>query len=158
MGIWRDRASRDDHNPSGRSRRHRRDDWEDPDNGAARAAERMLAGQAAAMMLQTGGQAPPAWAYLNALAHGTVEDLHDLAGADAARPDSKGWSATTSYLAADMIAYDRDAGHIRQTQREVLVPMELEFLDDRFDPPSTPADFAGLVLRVLERHRTRRSD
>lgn len=149
MGIWRDRDRSDKRAP----RTSPGDDWEEPDNGVAQAAARMLAGKAASMVSERGRQAPPAWAYLNALAHGSVQDLYRLAAADGRR-DPGGWEATASYLASDMLAYDDDPKHIRDTQREVLIPLELDFLDDRFDQPSTPVEFAGTVMRALERHRT----
>jgi hypothetical protein len=157
MGIWRHRARRGDGTRNGWPRNgHRSDEWIEPYNAVARAAERMLSGEAPVLFLQRGRVAPPAWAYLNSLAHAGVEDLRVLAGAQGGR-DPSGWAATVSYLAADMLAYERDADHIYQTQRDVLIPLELEYLDDRFVQPATPADFAGMVLRALEHHRTWRS-
>jgi hypothetical protein len=154
MGIWRNRARRDVGKMNRWSRDgFSRDEWEEPDNGVARAAEQMLAGEAPTMFLQRGRVAPPAWAYLNSLAHASIENLRVLAGAEAL-PDPRGWAATASYLAADMLASERDAEHVYHIQREVLIPLELDMLDDRFAPPATPADFAGLVLRALEQHRT----
>ena len=97
---------------------------------------------------------PPPWAWLNLLAHGSCDELVDarrrLGAVDEADWWVRRWRGAQRYLAGEILdACHGDPGALRDLQRRILVPLELELTgsDRRVDPGA----LATIVVRALER-------
>lgn len=106
--------------------------------------------------------AVPSWAWVNALAHRTQEDLAAIATVGAqpegewrGLPDE--WRDAIVFLAGDVISYARAAGlSTAELQRSRLVPLELDLMRKSDDAVRTPGQLATLVIAVLREHRSAR--
>lgn len=80
------------------------------------------------------GRPVPAWAVLNRLAHGALEDVIELAHSGdevmAARDGREaGWQRGQRALAAHLVASTATPGDVVDVQWEVLVPLELWLIE-----------------------------
>ena len=112
-----------------------------------------LDGRYAEMMEEAGATAPP-WSWMNLLAHGTMDEIR--LAADAIQ-DAEGWRMAQAYVAGEMVeAIDGGRTTLRQLQRGVLVPLELDVLACRGSAQWTPGQLAAGLLRLLparDRHQ-----
>jgi hypothetical protein len=89
---------------------------------------------------------PPAWVYLNELAHADAETLARLA-------ESRGkvhpatFEYASAFLAAEILARANETGSLLDIQRS-LVPLELDLLA-AYPAPTTAASFVALALHAL---------
>ncbi len=104
----------------------------------------------------------PAWAWLNALAHGSEDDIAALAAARPEPPGANSWAAPLWHQALAFLAHElmyqvaRQGRPLAELQRSTLVPLELE-LARRSVPTSTkPGELVASVLRALAEHPTSR--
>ncbi len=68
----------------------------------------------------------PAWAWTNVLAHGTSDDLRSTADDCQADPEStREWRAARAYVAAELLDTTSRGRSLADTQRLLLVPLEL---------------------------------
>jgi hypothetical protein len=108
----------------------------------------------------------PVWAWLNLVAHGSEEDVLSARRAVVSARSAPGtsldvsiecWHRARSYLAAEVLNLVDRWGPLAEVQREVLVPLELEFASH----PETlqrwcPSDLVKAVTSVLEECSGRR--
>ena len=99
----------------------------------------------------------PAWAWLNALAHGGLDAVANLASSS---PSWQGllavtatWQKALSYLAQEVRCVAEDAAALADLQASTLVPLELEWADGIGSEPTTPSDFVGAVMGALHQHQ-----
>ena len=113
--------------------------------------EAFLEGRFAEMM-EAAGIAPPPWAWMNLLAHGTEDELRAAA---APGSGSEGWRAARAYVAGEMLdAIDNGRTTLHHLQHDVLVPVELDVLSCRCSTQWTPGQLAaGLLPLVPARQR-----
>lgn len=138
---------------------------EDPVESAAaeltRECEALLAGGYAEHLRAQGRWAPP-WAWVNALAHGTADQLATIAtGAAGDRPGeatgTKEWRVALSFLAEDVLRHVRSTGTtLRQVQRSKLIPLELHLMRREEGRALNPGQLAGTVLAAVHDHPSRR--
>jgi hypothetical protein len=84
--------------------------------------EDVLRGAYAERRLRAGASVPP-WAWLNVLAHGTLEELRALGQAQCPHWV---WPRARWFLVGEVLdAVDSGASSLRTLQREVLIPLEL---------------------------------
>lgn len=89
----------------------------------------------------------PVWAWLNQLAHGTVEELRCAADRLAERT---GWAQATAFLAGELVdIVDSGRMSLADLQRDILVPLELDVLNARTTGLWTPGRLVRGVLRIL---------
>ncbi len=106
------------------------------------------------------GRPVPAWAVLNKLAHGSVADLIDLAGAD--RGGATGdpptgepaWLRAQRSLAAAMVTGATRPDDIVNSQRAVLVPLELWVIQRSRSEAITSRRVVELATEALADHRS----
>jgi hypothetical protein len=125
-------------------RRHHPEDGE----SVVVASMRLLSGDAVGLFKES-GQAVPAWARVNLLAH---SELATLARMKAPRriSDANRWDTMVANLAAELIVL----GHSRPEevsflQLAALVPLELALLGGKLPEPRTPGQLGVLVVSVL---------
>lgn len=110
-----------------------------------------LTGGLAAATL-TRGRTPRHWEWLNLLAHGTEAQVHELAqgaGQRARTLYEAKWLAALSFLASELLDVAASgAMSLRDLQRTVLVPLELELAADAGNDVPIPA---WTVRKVLDR-------
>lgn len=76
--------------------------------------------------LESRAAAVPVWAWTNALAHGTADDLRRVAdGARADQTAAHDWRAARAYVAAELLEATARGTSLAETQRQLLVPLEL---------------------------------
>jgi hypothetical protein len=137
-------------------RRRKGEDGGDSAGGVTRVAdecEAFLSGRLALHLMAT-GQLVPTWIGINRLAHGTVDDVLALGTRSDANVRASEWSVAVAYLAD--LALDLtgdDPGRLRDLQRDVLVPAELDLASDWFRPRE-PSDAVTAVLARLEGRRS----
>lgn len=109
--------------------------------------------------LQSEGRWTPPWAWVNALAHGSVDDLVRWAEADgadsdddASRSEAAGWRAVLSFLAGDILSRVA-AGRttLEELQRSALIPLELELMRGVERPTPDQGRLAGMVMAAVRR-------
>jgi hypothetical protein len=103
----------------------------------------------------------PDWAWLNAVAHASLDDLAALQAPDRESRDGRAdeWEQAVSKLAVTVL--DRaggDADALREIQLETLVPLELTLLRTDTRPVLTAAQLVALATAALDHHRSYRSD
>lgn len=128
----------------------------DQSAAVAAAAERMLSGGAVGLYREAGYPYAPSWAYLNRLAHCSVDQMVALAEA-AGRGRPGGWGATLGYIAAELLTFEKTSDQIRRAQREALIPLELDLLDGQLAEPECPEEFRALIMGAIDQHRTWRA-
>jgi len=108
--------------------------------------------------LRDGDRDVPAWAWLNALAHGNDRQLAALASEEPrhepASTPADAWQSAMALLAREVqcrVAEGRQT--LAELQRRALVPLELDFASRRSWRP-TPAMFVGAVRSALHQHRS----
>ena len=122
----------------------------DVPNDLARQCEAYLAGRFAHFVRR--GREPPPWAWFAVLAHADEDEVEAIASAGL--PDrrirrSDSWDQALAFLAQEMLCRATDAHQgLRDLQRSVLVPLELE-LAAHSTWPTEPAAFVGVVLSAL---------
>jgi hypothetical protein len=120
----------------------------------ARECEWFLAGRMAEHIFLNGGTVP-LWAWMNLLAHGTLEDLQDRPGTfPETHPSVDPWVAARRYLADEILDVVAGGSPLLTVQREALIPLELELMHAPAD--LCPADWVGLVTAALEHRAARR--
>ena len=101
----------------------------------------------------------PAWTWTNLLAHGREEELRaELSGSAAPAPDlgERRWRRARAYLAGEVLRESRSSGSLARLQREVLVPLELDFARSSEVVAWWPAQWVAAVERALHQpHRAR---
>lgn len=94
----------------------------------------------------------PAWAWVNRLAHGTVDELDELRAGEwtpaPAPADVSLWQQVLTFLAGEVLDRVADDDELRELQRTVLVPVELR-LADQWWYALAPIDVATIVLVAL---------
>ncbi|MGC8470828.1 MAG: hypothetical protein ACP5PM_00820 [Acidimicrobiales bacterium] len=142
LGRWRARRSRDSRQSSGPPAR------DDPFPAArrtraggiklARRHERALSREVVedcgafllgryAEELESRSLAVPVWAWTNVLAHGTPTDLRRTADDSRVGPGStREWRAARAYVAAELLEATARDQSLAETQRQHLVPLELQ--------------------------------
>lgn len=145
MRRWRHRAAEDrgavPESPEQRNRRSTFDNEFDAYLGGAYAE-----------WLAARGDAVPSWAWVNPIAHGTVEQLQGLSSTKAPadlRGDASLWEVLTGFLANEVLARVGDDAQLAALQHDVLVPLELR-LAERWWSPFAPIDVATAVLVALQ--------
>lgn len=116
-----------------------------PPPDLAAAAEAFVTGHYRAF-LERRGEAVPAWAWVNELAHGARADLEDLA---ALRDFSAGPKRLVGALAAGLAGLE-DA-RLHRVQRQRLEPLEATLRDLAADPPTSEEDLGRAILTGLRR-------
>jgi hypothetical protein len=129
-----------------------------PGETLAAEAEAFLHGRLADRLVET-GQPVPAWAMLNRLAHGTVEQLAGtmLDGGPQgwrAHPSLGGpqWFAAERALAARLIGDRTTAQSLHRIQTEVLVPLELSLITRSRIETITAGQVIAEAGRALDEH------
>jgi hypothetical protein len=113
-------------------------------------ADAMLQGSYLRFLIQQ--QRPiPKWAWLNPLAHASVAKLHHLAEAVINRVPTD-WGTAVCLLAGDLLQLGKSAEGVYRLQREVLVPLELDWLSGRARTPASPRDLMAIVGSALDQH------
>lgn len=100
--------------------------------------------------LESGRQSAPAWAWLNPLAHGTIDDVEAIA---ARAPSATGPEAIVAAIAVQIAsAVRRGAMRLEHVQRQTLIPLE-EHLTAVLLPTATDDEEAAriLVAAIVER-------
>lgn len=113
-------------------------------------AEELLSGGAAAGYRKRGSRVP-AWAHINLLAHGSYEDLAQMA-ARAGHGHPSTWDCAVSDLARDLVRLDLNGTALGDLQEAALIPLELELLARHQSEPITPAQLTTLVRGALDQH------
>jgi hypothetical protein len=113
-------------------------------------ADAMLQGSYLRFLIQE--QRPiPKWAWLNPLAHAPVAKLHHLAEAVVNRAPTD-WGTAVCLLAGNLLNLGSSAEGVCRLQRDVLVPLELDWLSGRARTPSSPGDLMAIVGSALNEH------
>lgn len=97
----------------------------------------------------------PCWAELNRLAHGSLQDLEQLATDSApmsTRLADASWRYTLRRLSAQMITDIDDPAALRRVQAAVLWPLEEQLLAAPDGPVQTPSELFRIVVSVLREH------
>lgn len=138
---------------------------EDPVESSAaeltRECEALIAGDYADLLRARGRWAPP-WAWVNALAHGTEEQLQTIAtGAADDRPGeapgTREWRVALAFLADDVLRHVRSTGTtLRQVQLSKLIPLELQLMRHEEGRTLNVGQLAGTVLAAVHDHPSRR--
>jgi hypothetical protein len=135
-----------------------------PRNGVARQA-RDLTDECEALLrgglveyLQAEGRWTPPWAWVNALAHGSVDDLVRWAEGgvdhadDPSLSDAAGWRAVLSFLAGDILSRVGAGGTtLEELQRSALIPLELDLMRGVERPTPDQGRLAGMVMAAVRR-------
>lgn len=105
--------------------------------------------------------APPAWAWLNLLAHGSEEDIAAVAAGESEPPRSTSatsvWRQALAFMAQELVNQATRQGRpLAELQRSTLVPLELELAGPRAPTSMKPAALVTSVLRALTDHPTSR--
>jgi hypothetical protein len=117
--------------------------------------EAFLTGKYAQHLASTHRIVPP-WAWLNTIAHGSVDEVLTLGSGDSQselRFAVGLWDQAEAYLARELM-HQCDRQTLSQLQHSVLVPLELE-LAGRPATRMEPRDFVTKVLTAVRRSRAR---
>ncbi len=106
-------------------------------------------------LLRAEGRPAPAWAWVNALAHGTREELATWAAEDPT-PEPGGvseataWRMLMSFLADDLLTRaDSGPATLADLQRSRLIPLELDLLRGLERPGPDAGRLATLVMSAV---------
>jgi hypothetical protein len=116
-------------------------------------AVRLLGGRAIDADLD--GKYMAVWLPVNQLAHADAARLRDITG-DWRYAHPASWTAMLAYLAGQVLVAAPTSAELLRLQREALVPLELQLLDDPAGRPTTPGQLASVVMGVLQSHRIHR--
>lgn len=103
-------------------------------------------------------RAIPEWAWLNSVAHGTVDELREVAAGSrwvgsASLGGTRVWCEATAYLAGELLAHTGDDPHaLSRIQASALVPLELELASQGHDRRATAAQLVAIALASLAGH------
>lgn len=102
--------------------------------------------------LLASGNWVPGWAWVNSLAHGTVEELLRLTAPNALHPsrDFSEWRRLIGGLADDLLALAPDDATLTSLQTRALVPLELHLAQQWWAQVMSPCDLAVLVTTALK--------
>jgi len=102
----------------------------------------------------------PVWAWVNALAHGSDDDITALASGDppsAHDQSASVWQQALAFLAQELTSQATRPGcSLADIQRSTLVPLELELAGRQASGAGEPAQLVARVLSALARHPTSR--
>jgi len=101
----------------------------------------------------------PVWAWVNALAHGSDDDITALAAGEppSAHDPSAVWEQALAFLAQELTSQATRRGcSLADLQRSTLVPLELELAGRQASGAGAPAQLVASVLSALARHPTSR--
>ena len=132
--------------------RHRADEGDEEVDELVSESEDVLRGSYAERLLQARSPIPP-WAWLNLLAHGTLNQLRALARQPAPQWV---WPRARWFLVGEVLdVVDSGASSLRTLQREVLVPLELctSGVADGWGPVELVRTTLGAVHAQLVRAR-----
>jgi hypothetical protein len=120
------------------------------DAGVGDECEAYLAGRLAAYLHELGRPVPPV-AWLNQVVHASPRELSLLAIVETTSTiQASPWRRAVSYLARSLLERARKTGHpIGHLQRELLVPLELELIDQPDSALLDPPDVIRLTLARL---------
>ncbi len=93
------------------------------------------------------------WLRLNAIAHGTMDDLEDLASArvsHAGHPSETAWWKVTGFIAADVLERVDSEAALRALQQRALWRLERDLLENGSDLVTKPFDLLRLVRCELD--------
>jgi len=93
----------------------------------------------------------PSWVWINQLAHGSWEDLRDLS--QKRHRWLRLWEGASTFLSAEMIACTGTPERLLALQRSALIPLELDVLDGRVEPPSSPLKLISMVGAAIDGYR-----
>ena len=93
----------------------------------------------------------PSWVWVNRLAHGSWDELCDLS--QKRHRWVRIWEGATTVLAAEMISYAGTPDGLLALQRGALIPLELDILAGRVDPPVAPLHLVAMVRAEIDRFR-----
>ncbi len=96
----------------------------------------------------------PVWVAVNALAHSDLFHLRALAR-DRTHLARDTWGEWFTRLAAEIVEMAPTEDELVKVQREILVPLELQLLDDRVAMPSTPDHLLAVIGEALGNRRLR---
>lgn len=116
-------------------------------------ARRLLSGGSLAAYGRQRG-APP-WVALNVVAHADLAVLKQLTANCSGRHPAS-WEAAAAYLASETMSVTATEKDLREVQRDVLIPLELELLSGSRRSPATPLELTTLVMGAITDHRVRR--
>jgi len=97
------------------------------------------------------GWPPPPAAWVNKLAHADWDEICALSNTRH-RP-GRVWEGATSFLAAEMRTFADTPAALLDLQRCALIPLELEILAHRVEPPESPADLIEMVTAEMHRYQ-----
>lgn len=135
-------------------RRRSRDDHDPDAEEVVAEAQALLAGRLAACY-DAKHDPVPGWAWVNCLAHASIEDLNELAEGTRIFPPS-GWAGASSFLAHELITGRTPEG-VAGFQRAALIPLELDLLASHNSSPASPSQLVRLVQALDEHQRQQRS-
>jgi hypothetical protein len=115
-------------------------------------AEAILEGDAL-LVSQQGRQAPPAWAYLNLLAHSDRDRLVQVRDHNVSRRPLPVWGAVVFQLIDDILEHFGTDAELLGAQRHALIPLELAVWDGR--PLESPEDLDVMVRGALHLQSSR---
>jgi len=108
--------------------------------------------------LQSQGRWTPAWAWVNALAHGTADDLAWWAAGKGqgetaeTGTDAADWPAVLAFLAGDILSQLVAGGTtLARLQRSALIPLELELMRGVERPAPDQGRLAAMVMAAVRR-------
>ncbi len=98
------------------------------------------------------GRIPPAWSWINLLAHGTTSEL------EAATKPGPGyspgsWTMARAFLCREVLDVAARTGSLSSVQCEVLVPLELRLISSSPMRIQNSGALVQTVLDGLERHQ-----
>ncbi len=115
--------------------------------------ESFLRGSIAELFDRPTGGGVPLWAWTNALAHGTVDDLRRAMSDSADGSLSPQWHRARSFLAAEVLAVADSPGSLEQVQATALVPLELRLALGNAQVSMGPAQWVAVVLSELSSYQ-----
>ena len=139
LGQWRARHVKDPDGPCARddpfeaAARRRRGRGISLARRHERGLSREMVGECEAFLLgryvehlESRSLAVPVWAWTNVLAHGTSDDLRRTADDSRVGPvDTREWRAARAYVAAELLEATARGQSLAETQRQLIVPLEL---------------------------------
>lgn len=97
-------------------------------------------------------KAPRGWAYLNTLAHGTMDDVMQVASVDAGSAAQWGWVECRAVIGSALLALCRDdVAVLRELQLNALVPLEIRLSRVR---DLSPLALVELAIAALDAQAT----
>ena len=104
--------------------------------------------------LSTANRAVPAWAWVNKVAHATIEELHAIATGPVpvgASGETVQWHLVSTLLAKEVLAaVAGDESRLAELQRETLVPAELQ-VARQWWAAIEPVDLGTVMVEAVHR-------